>query len=245
MAAVVDQATVGAFLAIMTRASAFFYIAPITGDHAVPAKARAALAATLAMALAPGRPPVELAALPAILPAEVLIGALAGFSGRIAIAGAEAGGQLIGMQFGLSFAAGYDPMAGESAVVMRRLALVLAALAFLAAGGLEAGVRVVATAPSDAVSIGGALLHVIDRSGQIMVLGLRCAAPAIVAGLVSYLGLAVMSRAAPSLNIFSVSFAALLLVGAITLVASAPAFVAAIGDISRISIVDMREAVLP
>ena len=243
MSQLVDQATIGAFLAVTARAGAFLQLAPITGDHGVPPRARVALAVTIALAVAPARPPVELAALPGVLPAELLIGALAGFAARIAVAGAEAGGQLIGMQFGLGFAASYDPAAGESSMITRRLVLVLAGLAFLAAGGLEAGVRVVAAAPSDEISLGGALLHVIHRSGDIMVLGLRCAAPAIVAGLIANLGLAVTSRAAPSLNVFSVSLAALLVVGGITLVATASALIATLGDIGQISIDDMRALV--
>jgi flagellar biosynthetic protein FliR len=240
---VVDQATIGAFLAVFARASSFLYLAPITSDHAVPARARLALAATIGIALAGARPGVELAALPAVLPAELLMGALAGFAARIAIAGAEAGGQLIGMQFGLGFAASFDPSVGEPSMVTRRLVLVLAGLAFLAAGGLEASVRVIATAPADVDSIGAALLGVIDRSGDVLVLGLRCAAPAIVAGLIANLGLAVTSRAAPSLNVFSVSLAALLVIGGITLIASAPALIGEIDAISRSSI-DAMQGVL-
>jgi flagellar biosynthesis protein FliR len=226
----VDQVAIAGFLATFVRAAAFLHAAPLVGDRQLSSKARAATAAVLALAVAPIRPPIDPAALPLALPAEILLGLMAGFATRMVLAGAEAGGELIGLQFGLGFANSVDPSRGELSSTTRQLALCLAGLAFLAAGGLEAGVRVVAAAPADVYSLHGGLDRIIHQSGEVLVAGLRLAAPALIAGTLTNLGLALASRAAPALNVFSVMLAGMLIVGAIVLLATAPVFARQIGD---------------
>ena len=220
----IDQAAIAGYLATFARAATFLHAAPLTGDRQVSTKMRAGIAAAVALAVAPVRPPLEPSALPLAIPAELLLGLLAGFAVRMVIAGAEAGGELIGLQFGLGFAHSADPARGEPAAMTRDLALCVAGLAFLAAGGLEAGVRVIAAAPSDAYTLHGGLDRIIHQSGEVLIAGLRIAAPALIAGTLTNLGLAMASRAAPALNVFSVMLAGMLIVGAIVLLATAPVF---------------------
>ncbi len=229
----VDQATIAAYLAVFVRAAAFLHAAPLTGDRQMSFKTRAAVAAALSLAVAPIRPPIEPTALPLVLPAEILLGLMAGFAARLVLAGAEAAGDLIGLQFGLGFAASVDPARGEPSTTLRTVALCLAGLAFLAAGGLEAGVRVIAAAPSDPFSLHGGLDRIIHQSGDVLVAALRLAAPALIAGTLANLGLALASRAAPALNVFSVMLAGMLIVGAIVLIATAPVFARQVGEIGE------------
>jgi flagellar biosynthesis protein FliR len=229
----IDQATIAGGLAVFARSAAFLQSAPLTGDRQLPVKARAALAIVLACALAPVRPPIEPTELPLVLPAEILLGLLAGFTARMVLAGAEAGGELIGLQVGLGFAASVDPSRGEPSATMRQVALCLAGLAFLAAGGIEAGVRLLAAAPSGPLSLHAGIDHIIHGSGEVLVAALRLAAPVLIAGTLTNLGLALASRAAPALNVFSVMLAGMLIVGAVVLIATAPVFVhqvSAIGE---------------
>jgi flagellar biosynthetic protein FliR len=228
-----DQTAVAGFMAVFVRAAAFLHAAPMTGDRQMSTKMRAATAAILALAIAPVRPPLDPAALPLAIPAEILLGLLAGFTVRMVLAGAEAGGELIGLQFGLGFAASIDPARGEPSATTRQLALCVAGLAFLAAGGLEASVRVLAAAPSDVYTLHGGLDRIIHQSGEVLVAGLRLAAPAVIAGTLTNLGLALASRAAPALNVFSVMLAGMLIVGAIVLLATAPVFTSQIADLGQ------------
>lgn len=228
-----DLAAISVYLAVFARAAAFLHAAPLTGDRQLSNKARAGLAAAIALAVAPVRPPLDPSALPLAVPAEILLGLLAGFTARMVLAGAEAGGDIIGLQFGLGFAQTADPARGEPAAMTRQLAMCIAGLAFLAAGGLEAGVRVIAAAPSDVYTLHGGLERIIHQSGQVLVAGLRLAAPALIAGTLTNLGLAFASRAAPALNVFSVMLAGMLIVGAIVLLGTAPVFVRQIEELAR------------
>jgi flagellar biosynthetic protein FliR len=230
---ILDQTTVASYLAVFVRAAAFLQAAPLVGDRQLSVKARAAIAGVLAFGVAPIRPPIEPDALPLVLPAEILLGLLAGFAARLVLAGAEAAGELIGLQFGLGFANSVDPARGEPSATTRQIALCVAGLAFLAAGGLEAGVRVLAAAPSDGFSLQGGVDRVMRESGEVLVAALRLAAPALIAGTLTNLGLALASRAAPALNVFSVMLAGMLIVGAIVMLATAPVFARQMADIGQ------------
>ena len=227
------------FLAAFARSSAFLQTAPLTGDRTVPMGMRAALAAILAMTVASVRPPVDWSMIAVVLPVEIALGAAAGFAGRLILAGAEAGGQIIALNFGLGLASSFDPTFGESVVVTRRMSFVFASLAFLIAGGLQACIRIIATAPSSAQNVSQAVQQIFQQGGEILVVAVRFGAPAMIAGLVANLGVSLAAKASPALNLFSVMLAALLLVGGATLMVGAPSFIRDVFGLGRYAIETM------
>ncbi len=211
------------FLAIFVRGAAFAYSAPVIGDKSIPHKVRVALVAMVALSLTPSRAPVDAAALYYVIPGEILLGVLAGFTGKVILAGVEAGGELLGIQVGLGFAAAYDPTLGESAAPTRRIAAALGGLAFVLAGGLETSVRVMAAPPVTGLGALAATTGLLRLGGEVLGLGLRFVAPAMVAAIAANAAVALASRAAPALNVFSVALALILLiVGAVLLATAAP-----------------------
>jgi flagellar biosynthetic protein FliR len=215
-------ADVAGFLTVFARASAFLFAAPLTGDKQLPIKVRAAAAFAIAVAVAPVRGPVDPAAIMLVLPADVAMGLTAGFIGRVVMAGAEAGGEIIGQTLGLGFAQTYDPTLNTQALPTQRIAVMLGALAFLGAGGLEAGVRVIAGPPVDGLTLAAAAASIIRLSGDVMLVGLRFAAPLLIGTTVANLAIALAARAAPAINAFSVALAAVVLIGGAVLYATAP-----------------------
>jgi flagellar biosynthetic protein FliR len=220
-----EPADVAGFLAVFARATAFLMAAPLVGDKQLPTKVRVAAAVAIAFAVAPVRGPLDPAQLPLVLPADVLLGLCAGFVGRVVLAGIEAGGEIAGMSLGLGFAATYDPMLNAQAVPTQRIAVLLGGLAFLSAGGLEAGVRVIAGPPVDGLTLAAAVAGIVHHAGSIMVVGLRFAAPLLIATTVANLAMALAARAAPAINVFSVMLALVVLLGGAVLYATAPALV--------------------
>jgi len=222
---VIGFGEIGAGLLCFARASALFYAAPLVGDRAVPARVRVGLAAVAAFLVAGSRSPVALAEIPAQLPFELALGLIAGFAARLALAAADTGGQLVGLSLGLGFANQVDPMQGEEVLPTRRLAGTLAALAFLAGGGLEQLIAVLATPPPQAATLGALLEQFLNAGGAVLAGGVRLAAPLLVVGVIVNLAAGLASRAAPAVNVFSVAFALVLVVGGLVLIASAPSFV--------------------
>ncbi|MCC7381316.1 MAG: flagellar biosynthetic protein FliR [Deltaproteobacteria bacterium] len=215
---------VDGFLAAFVRAGAWVFTAPVTSSPSVPPRVRAGLSIYLALILAPLRDPAG-SDLLATLPAEALFGLIAGFSARVALAGIEAAGQLLGLLLGVGFASFFDPNSGEQSLPTRRIAFSLAAIAYLAVGGIDDAIRLLAAAPSPPPGLGHAIAAVLGQGGEVFVASVRAAAPLLLAAVVTNLTAAFASRAAPALNPFSVMLALFLIVGLGVLLASAPAWV--------------------
>ena len=173
----VTETQICTFLVSFGRIAAFFQSAPFLGDRYVPAKTKVALAALIGVALSLIRPPVSASSLGLILPGEIMLGLLAGFAIRVAIAGAEAGGQLVGLQLELGFAASFDPHAAEEMLVTRRLTQTLTGLAFFMMNGLEASLRALCLARVDGRTLESAFYTLFNASSEVMIMGVRIAAP--------------------------------------------------------------------
>lgn len=211
-----DEPMIGAALATLARATALTATAPLLGDGGTPLRAKVIFVLAVTFAVTANRAGVTLADLPLVGGLELGVGALTGLTARFVMARAAVAGQLMGLSLGLGFASQYDIHAGESASSMRTLATTFAGLAFLAVGGLESIVRGIA-APIhvlDAAVLGPQL---IEEGTSAMRHGLVLAAPIVFASLVGNVGIAVMNRAAPAINVFSVALAVVLLLGGMVL----------------------------
>jgi flagellar biosynthesis protein FliR len=225
-------AELGAFLVALVRVSAVAFTAPVIGDSGVPVRARLIFCVAVAAALAANRPGVELGDIPATALVELASGIITGLTARFVMARIANAGQLMGMALGLGFASEYDVHAGENAGILRTLTSTLGSLAFLAAHGLEAIVRSVAT-PASGFSLLTGSSELLRQGTLSFGYGLSLAAPIILAALIGNIGLAVMNRAAPAVNVFSIALSAVLLVGCALLIASAGGFVAGAVDVAH------------
>ena len=226
---------VAGFLVAFARAGAWTFAAPVLGDRVVPTKVRVILAGGVALLLAPVRPAVSFSILFMLVPFEIGFGLVLGAAQRFVLAGAEAGGQIIGIQMGLGFAGTFDPILRENSLPTRRIAFALAALAFISAGGFDESIRALAL-PVSAMELGVAPLGAILKiSGELMGAAVRVSAPLLIAGFIANLTMALISKAAPALNVFSVMLALFLAVGFFILVITAPALIRELTSIAQVA----------
>jgi flagellar biosynthesis protein FliR len=223
---------VGAVIATIARAGALSATAPVIGDAGVPLRARLVFVIAIGGAVGASRPGISYADLPLSLVLELAAGLLTGLAARFILSRAAIAGQLAGLSLGLGFASQYDVHAGESAGTLRTLVASIAALAFLGAGGLEALVRSIA-APAHASHLSNLGPILLREGADAMSRGLSLAAPLLLAALVGNISLALMNRAAPAANVFSIAFPAVLLLGGAVLLATAPDLVLGITDTAR------------
>lgn len=221
----ITEPQIAGFIAAFARTAAWAQTAPMVGDRNVSMRTRAGASAIVAAAIAGARAPIDYTTLFALIPAELLFGALGGWAARLVFAGIEAGGQLLGLQLGLGFAGTFDPDAADEATPTRRIAGSLAGLAFLQANGLEAMVRFLATPLAVSRGAEARIMSIVERGGDMFVASVRVAAPLLLAGVVANMTVAIASRAAPALNAFSVALALFLVVGGVVLASTAPMFV--------------------
>ena len=227
---------IGALIATLARVGGLAATAPVIGDQGVALRARLVFVLAVTGAIGFSRPPVELSALPMIASLELAVGLITGLTARIAMARVAIAGQLMGVSLGLGFAAQYDMHAGESAGVLRSMITTLASFAFLTAGGLEAIVRSAGASPAEVSQLAalGPLLihHATSAFGH----GLSLAAPIMLAALAGNVALAVMNRAAPAVNVFSIALSAVLVLGGMVLIATSAHLVAGLTDSARAAI---------
>ncbi|HEY0991299.1 MAG TPA: flagellar biosynthetic protein FliR [Kofleriaceae bacterium] len=227
---------IGALLATLTRVGGLVATAPVIGDPGVSMRARLVFVLSVTAVIGVNRAPVAFSELPAVATAELAIGLVTGFTARAVVSRIAIAGQLMGLTLGLGFAAQYDLHAGESAGVMRTLTASLGSLAFLAAGGLEAIVRSAGASPADLAqlaTLGPAFVH---HATAAFGHGLALAAPILLASFVGNVALAVMNRAAPAVNVFSIALSAVLVLGGMVLLATAAHLVAGATDTARAAI---------
>jgi flagellar biosynthetic protein FliR len=205
------------------RVGAFLMVMPLVGGSLVPLRIRLLLAIVLTIAIAPVVPLAETqdvlsAAGLVMMIQEIGIGVAMGFSVQLVFDAIALGGQIIGMSMGLGFAVFLDRARGVSVPVLGQLFLILAMLVFLAIDGHLAMIRLLVTSfHAWPISKGGLTLPILSEilvwTGQLFVFGLKIALPAISALLVVNLSFGVMSRAAPTLNLFAVGFPVAMLLG--------------------------------
>ncbi len=205
------------------RIGAFLMVMPLVGGGFVPLRVRLLLAVVLTIAVAPTVPAtatqeVLSAAGLVTMIQEIGIGVVMGFLVQLVFDAIALGGQVISMSMGLGFAVFLDRANGVSVPVLGQLFTMLAMLVFLALDGHLAMIQLLAKSfqawpiaeKGLTVPIVGELL---DWTANLFVFGLKIALPAITALLVVNLSFGVMSRAAPTLNLFAVGFPVAMLLG--------------------------------
>lgn len=155
---------------------------------------------------------------------QLLIGIAMGFFLQIVAAAVIVGGQAISNSMGLAMATMVDPGMGNVPLISQFLNI-LATLIFLGVGGhmLVIGILLKSfeTYPVGIAFIGQSTFgDLIEWSAMIFIGGVLIALPIMVALLLVNIGVGVITRAAPSLNIFAVGFPVFFLTGYAVLILS-------------------------
>jgi flagellar biosynthetic protein FliR len=141
-----------------------------------------------------------------------------GFSMQIFLQIFVVGGQIIAMHMGLGFASMVDPANGVTVTVLSQFHLMLITLLFVSMNGHLAMIEVLAasfyTLPVGFAFISKtALLDLGGHAGWMFTSAFLLALPAVAALMIVNMSLGVVTRAAPQLNIFSIGFPSMLLLG--------------------------------
>lgn len=215
------------------RVGGVLLIAPVFAARPVPVRVRAVLLVVLTLVLVPA---AAAAADPAGGPARVtaesffaesLIGFAIGLGAAVLIGAAEVAGDYMAMQMGLSSSSVLDPINQSPVPTLGQFANLFALTLFLALGGhlllLEALAASVTVVPIGAgLDFEPGLGAMVALGGALFALGLRFAAPVIVAVMVGNLALGILSKAAPQFNVLIVAFPIQIGIGLFALAAALP-----------------------
>ena len=217
----------------LARVLALIASAPVIGNPSFPIRIKIGLGIFITVLVAP------LVSIPAgidpgsgtgllILAQQILIGLAMGFAMQVVFWAAEIAGEFIGLQMGLGFATLYDPsIPGFIPVIGQYLGIIIA-LVFLAVDGhllvVTTLVESFSLLPLAPLTAADGLRTLVLWGGNIFAFGLTLALPLLAALLTTNLALAVLTRAAPQLNIFVIGFPLAILVGLFGLTLVLPYF---------------------
>ena len=211
----VPATTLVALVLGTARGTGFVLFAPPFNSNAIPSPVKGALALALAVTvyghIAPGLPSPTAGFLLVTAVTEVAIGAALGFLVQLLFSAVQVAGDLLDVTGGFSLQPAYDPLAMTNSGTIGRLHFQLASTLLFTSGGHLLIVRGFATS-YEGMPVGGSvptdqIAHVLMTALAMMFLAaLQIAGPMVAVLLLADVALALLSRAAPALNIFQIGF---------------------------------------
>ena len=213
-----------AFLLIFARTGTMVMLLPGLGEQNISPRLRLTIALVLAAVLLPLHRPayhIDTSALgPTIvlLVEEIMIGAVLGLTARLTISALEVAGSVIAQQLGLGFVTTVDPTQGEQGVIIGNFLTMLGITLFFAT---DMHYLVIAAlndsytlfAPGEMPSTGDVAALVTKTVSGAFRIGIELSAPFLVFGLLFNLGLGVLSRLMPQMQVFFVALPASIMFG--------------------------------
>lgn len=217
-----------AYLLIFARIGTMIMLFPGLGEVAMSSRIRLTIALLLAAVMFPLHRTayqIDLRSLSAVimmLGQEMLIGAVLGISVRLAISALQYAGSVIAQQLGLGFVTEIDPTQGQQGAIignflaMLGIALIFATnLHYLLIGALDDSYTLFSPGEIPATSDMAALAtKTVASSFRI---GIQMSAPFLVFGILFNLGLGVLSRLMPQMQVFFVGVPLSILIGLLIL----------------------------
>lgn len=212
----------------MLRISALMITAPIFSINAFNVRLRILMALVLAWLIYPLHrwPVLDPSTAPGLVEVfnQIMIGSVMGLIFQVVVAATIVGGQSIAAAMGLSMANMLDPNMGNVPVISQ-LMIVMSTLIFVGFGGHAIMLGIISES-FHSLPIGTSILNqnvygrVLQWSSMVFLGAVLMALPVMVSLLFINIGLGVVTRAAPSLNIFAVGFPAMIIAGFLILIIS-------------------------
>jgi flagellar biosynthetic protein FliR len=216
----------------MTRIGAALLAAPFFGSTNVPVQLRVGITGAIAVmvcAWTPLQPPPQVISLDGfvILAGEALIGLALGFVLQIMFAAPLIAAEVISGTMGLSMATATDPQSGQGSTALGQFYSIVLVLIFLAVGAhlqfLTLVIESYRVFPPGETWLGAERLEEIAAFGtEMFITAVAIALPVTLILLIVQMLTGVLSRSAPSLNLFALGLPAGVLTGIAALIIAFP-----------------------
>lgn len=226
---------------VFARLLGFIRFAPVLNRKEINTITKLALAFLFTMMLTPllnpPVPPSDISPLLLIL-LNFAVGAIIGYIAQLIILAIEAGGDMINTQMGLSSAMVMDPTTNSQTSILSRVITLMAICIFIQLGGLywlfNALIRSFEIFPLYAVHIPLEKIinldYLVKTTSNVLYMGLQIASPVLLATLGQDIILGVISKTAPQVNVFQLSFLFKPVFGAAIMIWILPMLVGVISD---------------
>jgi flagellar biosynthesis protein FliR len=221
-------AVAAAFLLTFARIGTMVMLIPGLGEQNLPSRVRLTMALVLTAILMPAHQQAyhvdlkELGPIILLLLQEIVIGAVLGLTARLAISALQIAGTVVAQQLGFGFVTAVDPTQNQQGVLVGNFLTVLG-IALIFATDLH---YLVIAALNDSYNIfkpgempltGDVAKHITQIVATAFRIGIQLAAPFLVFGLLFNLGLGVLSRLMPQMQVFFIGLPLAILLGLLLL----------------------------
>lgn len=221
------------FFLVLVRCTSLIMVAPVFSARTIPALVRMGFSVPIAVAVYTGAGMPAFGGwerLPDLFSAvvmEVVMGIGAGLCARFAIEAAVAAGSAIAVAMGVSFGSLLDPLHGADSSATGDLLSFLTMAVALAAGLHREAIAWLCRSlreapPGSDISMATLATRVIADGTESFALAVRLAFPVLAAVTLGHLGLGVLGRAAPQLNLSNIGFTVALVAGGVAFYLVAP-----------------------
>jgi len=236
------------FMLVFARIGTMVMLLPGLGEMSVPVRVRLTVALVLAAVLLPlhqAAYQIDLRSfgpLIALLGQELFIGAMLGLTARLTIAGLQIAGNVIAQQLGLGFVTAVDPTKGQQSVIVGNFLTVLGVtlifatdLHHLVIAALDDSYKLFQ--PGEIPLLGDVAALTTRTVAAAFRIGIQLSAPFLVFGLLFNLGLGVLARLMPQMQVFFVGLPLSILLGFLILIvvlgAMMTTFLGSVEDVLR------------
>ncbi len=201
---------------VFARLLGFIRFAPIFNRKEIAGMVKLAFAFILTVIITPlmkpANPPADSMLLLLVL--NFAAGAIIGYIAQIIILAIESGGDMINTQMGLSSAMVMDPSTNSQTSILSRVITLLGLIIFMEVGGfywmINALIRSFELFPIYATAIPLEKIinldYLVTTTSNVLYIGLQIASPVLLATLGQDIILGVISKTAPQVNVFQLSF---------------------------------------
>jgi flagellar biosynthesis protein FliR len=213
-----------AFLLVFARTGTMLMLLPGLGEQNISTRMRLTFALILAAMLLPlhrNAYHIDLTSLGPVvlmLVEEILIGGMLGVTARLTISALEVAGSVIAQQLGLGFVTAVDPTQGEQGMIIGNFLTLLGITLFFATDMHHLVIAALNDSytlfePGDLPTSGDAAALITKTVAGAFRIGIQLSAPFIVFGLLFNIGLGVLARLMPQMQVFFVGLPLSILLG--------------------------------
>jgi flagellar biosynthesis protein FliR len=211
------------FMLVFARVGAMVMLLPGFGESNIPVRAKLSIALLLTLILLPLHRSAyhdmsSMASLTVLMLHEIVIGIVLGATARVTLSALQVAGSVIAQQLGLGFVTAVDPTQGQQGLLIGNFLTVLGLTLLFATdthhlvlAALNESYRIFS--PGELLSTGDVAALATRAFAEAFKIGLQLSAPFLVFGLVFNIGLGVLARLMPQMQVYFVGVPLSIMVG--------------------------------
>ena len=208
-------ALAAAFMLVFARIGAMVMLSPGLGESNIPVRIKLSIALLLTLIILPLHRQAyqvdigSMASLLVLMMHEIVIGILLGATARVTLAALQVAGSVIAQQMGLGFVTSVDPTQGQQGVLIGNFLTMLGVTLLFATDSHHLVIAALNDsykifAPGESMASGDVASLATRAFSAAFRIGLQLSAPFLVFGLVFNIGLGVLARLMPQMQVYFV-----------------------------------------